>query len=100
MIPKILQSSTDKIAEICRKYEVVELALFGSQVRGEASENSDFDFLVEFRPEAKVSLFTLGRIKVDLETIVDTEVDVVPKDGLKSLIRNQVISESEIVYAA
>lgn len=99
MIPKVLQKSKRKIAEICRKYQIRELALFGSQVRGEASEKSDFDFLVEFEPEARIGFITLGKIQEELENIVQTQVDLVPKDGLKPLIRKPVLSEAEIIYA-
>ncbi len=100
MIPRVLQKSKQKIAEICRKYEIRELALFGSQVRGDFSAKSDFDFLVEFNPDAKISFFELGRIQTELEEIVKTEVDLVPKDGLKPAIRQQVLSEAETIYAA
>lgn len=100
MIPRVLQKSKQKIAEICRKYEIRELSLFGSQVRGDFSAQSDFDFLVEFKPEAKISFFELGRIQNELEEIVKTEVDLVPKDGLKPAIRQQVLGEAETIYAA
>lgn len=100
MIPEILQKSKQKIAEICQKYQISELALFGSQVRGDFTAKSDFDFLVEFQPEARISFITLGKIQEDLEKIVRTQVDLVPKDGLKPLLKNSVLSEAEIVYGA
>lgn len=100
MIPEILQKSKQKIADICRRYQISELALFGSQVRGDFNEKSDFDFLVEFQPEAKIGFIELGFIQEELENVVEKPVDLVPKKGLKKLIRNQVLEESEIIYAA
>ena len=100
MIPKILQASKQKIAEICRRHQISELALFGSQVRGDFSEKSDFDFLVEFFPEARIGFMELGRIQEELENIVKNEVDLVPKNGLKPLIRETVLNEAEVIYAA
>ena len=100
MIPKILEKSNRKIAEICRKYQITELSLFGSQVRGDFSLDSDFDFLVEFAPEAEIGFIELGFIQEELEKIVEKPVDLVPKKGLKELIRQKVVEESEIVYAA
>ena len=100
MIPEFLQKSKKRIAEICRRYKIRELSLFGSQVRGDFSEKSDFDFLVEFEPEAKIGFIELGFIQEELEKVVDKPVDLVPKEGLKKLIRQQVLEESEIVYAA
>jgi uncharacterized protein len=99
MIPDVLQKSKRKIAAICRKYQISELSLFGSQVRGDSTTASDFDFLVEFQPDARIGFITLGRIQDELEKIVQTQVDLVPKDGLKPLIRKPVLSEAELVYA-
>lgn len=99
MIPEILQKSKDKIADICRRYQIRELSLFGSQVRGDSTAKSDFDFLVEFQPEAKIDYFDIFDIREKLEEIVKKKVDLVPKKGLKPLIRQQVLSEAEVIYA-
>ncbi len=100
MIPEILQKSKRQIAAVCRKYQVSELSLFGSQVRGDSTAKSDFDFLVDFNSEAKVGFIKLGRIQSELEEIVRTKVDLVPKDGLKPIIRRSVLAEAEILYAS
>lgn len=99
MIPEVLQKSKSKIAEICRRYKIRELSLFGSQVRGDSNSESDFDFLVEFSPETRIGFIALGKIQEELEGIVLTEVDLVPKDGLKPMLRKSVLSEAEIIYA-
>ncbi len=100
MIPTKLRNSFDKVAEICRKYEITELSLFGSQVRGNAAAQSDFDFLVEFFPKAQIGFITLGRIQSELAEIVQSPLDVVPKAGLKAAIRAEVLAEAEVLYAA
>ncbi len=100
MIPKIVENSRQKIVEICQKYQISELSLFGSQVRGDFSAKSDFDFLVEFDTEARIDFFDLEEIQEELEKIVQTKVDLVPKNGLKKLIRQQVLAEAETVYEA
>lgn len=100
MIPDVLKKSKKRISEICRRYKIRELSLFGSQVRGDFTAKSDFDFLVDFEPDARIGFFALGEIQEKLEEIVHTQVDLVPKDGLKPLIRKSVLSEAEVVYAA
>ncbi len=100
MIPEVLQKSKKRISEICRRYKIRELSLFGSQVRGDFTAKSDFDFLVEFEPEARIGFIALGKIQGELEEIVQTQVDLVPKEGLKPLIKNTVLSEAEVIYAA
>lgn len=100
MIPEILQKSKSKIAEICRRYQIRELALFGSQVRGDFTIKSDFDFLVEFQPNVRIGFIALGKIQDELELLVQTRVDLVPKDGLKPIIKHTILSEAETIYAA
>jgi uncharacterized protein len=89
MIPKVIRKSKAEIIEICRKHQIRDF-----------TDESDFDFLVDFLPEAKVGFIELGRIKYELEDVVETDVDLVPKSGLKPLIKEHVLSEAEIIYAA
>jgi len=57
------------------------------------------DVLVEFEPEAQVTLFTLGRLQRELEGIFARPVDFVLKDGLKRRIRDSVLNSAQVVYA-
>lgn len=87
-----------KIEELCRKNKVRELSLFGSRARGDASPESDFDLLVEFLPNSGMSLFEFSRMQIDLQTVIGSKVDLVPKSGLKPLIRDSVLAEAELIY--
>ena len=88
-----------KIDELCKKYKVRELSLFGSRVRGDNRIDSDYDFLVEFVPEARVSLIEFSNVRLELEELLGTGVDLVPKNGLKKRIRTRVLAEAKNVYA-
>jgi predicted nucleotidyltransferase len=44
------------LAEVCRRYGVKELSLFGSAVRGEMRPESDIDIMVEFEPGVRMGL--------------------------------------------
>ena len=57
MIPQLPAETYEKIVDLCRKYKIRELSLFGSRVRGDYTDKSDFDFLVDFSPGADISLF-------------------------------------------
>jgi predicted nucleotidyltransferase len=96
--PPELQSAA--LNALCRKYEVRELALFGSVVRGEQNANSDLDFLVEFEPQARVGFLTLSRLSRELSRLTHCPVDLVPKAGLKQTIRDQVLAEAQVIYAS
>lgn len=90
---------TTALADLCRKYQVRELALFGSAVRGELHTDSDLDFLVEFEPQARVGFLTLAGLSRELSCLLDCPVDLVPKAGLKPAIRGQILAEAEVIYA-
>lgn len=89
-----------RFADLCRRYQVRELSLFGSAARGEMRPDSDIDLLVEFLPDAQVDLVDYAGLMLDLSRLVGRKVDLVSKNGLKPLIRNSVLEEARLVYAA
>ena len=95
-----LKVDEKELAQLCRRYRVVELSVFGSVARGEAREASDVDLLVTFERDAKVTLFTLADLQSELAALLRRPVDLVPKEGLKAAIRGEVLSEAQILYAA
>ena len=88
------------LAEFCRRWRIIELAVFGSVVRDDFSPSSDVDFLVEFAPEAQVGFLALARMQRELSALLGRPVDLVPKSGLKPRIREAVLTSAEVVYAA
>ena len=77
-------------------FAVKSLAVFGSVARGEATESSDIDLLVEFnRP---IGLFEFIRLKNYLENLIGYKVDLVTPDALRPAMRNSILSEA--VYVA
>ena len=89
-----------RLAELCRKYQVRELAVFGSAARGELRPDSDIDLLVEFEPTAKVGFLRLAEMAEAFGEALGRPVDLIPKDGLKPLLRSHVLSEARLLYAA
>ena len=55
---------------------------------------------MEFEREAHVGFLALSRLQRELAALVRRLVDVVPKDGLKPLIRESVLSSAEVLDAA
>jgi uncharacterized protein len=90
----------EKLAEVCSRYEVRELSIFGSAVRGTLRPDSDIDLLVVFAPGAKIGLIRFGQLQEELSALIGRPVDLVPKDGLKPLIRDEILSAAQLVYAA
>ena len=90
----------EKLADFCRRYQVRELALFGSMLRQDHRPDSDVDLLVSFEPAAHVTFLTLARMQRELEALLGREVDLVPKDGLKPGIRDHILATARVLYAA
>lgn len=91
---------TDKIAAFCRINHIRRLALFGSVLRDDFRADSDVDVLVEFEPDAKIGFLAVGRIRRELSVLLQQPVDLVIQEDLKLRIRDSVLSNAEIVYAA
>ena len=87
------------IKNLCQRYQVQELSIFGSTLREDFRKDSDIDLLVEFEPEAQIGFVTLARMQRELSAILNRSVDLVPKGGLKAKIRESVISSAKVLYA-
>jgi uncharacterized protein len=81
-------------AEEFRGMGVRHVFLFGSLARGEATEGSDVDILVEYRPDAKLSFLRVCELRRRLEELLGADVDLVTTGGLRSEIRDEVMSEA------
>ena len=88
------------LAEVCRRYSVKELSLFGSGVRGEIRPESDVDLVVEFEPGARVGLVKFESLAEELEVLAGRRVDLVTKRGLKPWVRPAVLQDARVIYAA
>src|SRR3972149_242706 len=73
----------DQIAEVCRRWKITELALFGSVLREDFRPDSDVDVLVTFAPDAKWSLFDHVDMEDELARILGRPVDLVSRRGIE-----------------
>jgi uncharacterized protein len=90
----------ERLAHICLRYQVRDLALFGSMLQPSHTSESDVDLLVSFQPGARITFTTLARMQRELEALLGRKVDLVPKDGLKPVIRDHVLATARVLYAA
>ena len=89
----------DRAADYCRRNGIRSLRLFGSHARGEATDSSDVDLLVEFEPGEHVGMFGLSRMQIELGEILGVPVDLRTTAELSRYFRAQVVSESRPLYA-
>ena len=99
MLSKRAQSLTPLIKEFMSKQPVKKAWLFGSYSRGEETDSSDIDILVDYdNSNGLVSLFKMGGILMDLTDLLDCKVDLVEVRGLKSFARDSVNRDKILIY--
>ncbi len=90
----------EEIAELCRRYPVRRLSLFGSALRDDFRPDSDIDMLVEFEPGAKVTLFDLGGMQQELSALLGREVDIKTPGFISERFRQRVFDSAETLYGS
>jgi predicted nucleotidyltransferase len=89
------------VIRLCKKYNIIELSIFGSSIREDFTQNSDVDILVSFKQNSKTTLFDIMELEKEFSRLLNREVDIVEKESLKNPIRkNRILSTREIIYAA
>jgi hypothetical protein len=78
--------------ELARNHGAVSMRLFGSIARGEETDSSDLDFVVELEPGR--TLLDLGGLQSGLERLLGCAVDVVTVNGLRERMRARVLEEA------
>ena len=80
-----------------RQRGVAHAALFGSTARGDNRTDSDIDILVEFEPQARVTVFDYVGIKQYIASLFEIPVDVIDREALKPHLREA--SARDAIYA-
>ncbi len=93
------------IKDFCDKHKIREFSLFGSAACGELKPDSDIDVLVDFQPDARVSLFDLIEMEYELSDLFNgRKVDLITRKGLersKNPIRKQgILSGVRQIYVS
>ena len=92
-LKQLLQEKREEILSIAAKHGAYNLRVFGSVARGEETEASDIDFLIDYDLE-KISAWFPGGLILDLETLLNRKVDVITTQSLHDLIRDKVFNEA------
>jgi hypothetical protein len=91
-IEELLQEKRTEILKIAAQYGASNVQIFGSVARGEATANSDIDFLMDI--QAGRSLLNRIALIQDLEDLLNRKVDVAKPEILHESIREQVLKEA------
>ena len=89
---ELLAAKRDEILRTAARFGARNVRVFGSTARGEARSDSDVDFLVEL--EEGRSLFDLGGLLMELQTLLGVAVDVVTERGLRGRMKEKVLEQA------
>ncbi len=91
----------ERLADLCRKWHVKKLSLFGSRLKGQARPDSDIDLLVEFEPGHTPGLMGISQLELDLSDLVGgLKVDLRTPGDLSRYFREEVVRTAELQFAA
>jgi hypothetical protein len=96
-----LELNADVLKTFCERWQVREVAIFGSAARGEMRPESDVDVMVEFAPGETWDLLDLVEMQLALEQVVGRPVDLVEKGTIRNPFRLATIARDiTVIYAA
>ena len=88
-----IQEKREEILSLAAKHGAYNVRIFGSVARGEDTENSDIDFLIDY-DLSNISPWFPGGLLMDLEDLLGRKVDVVIEKSLHSFIKEKVLQEA------
>ena len=90
-----LQFHREAVRRIALQHHVRDIRVFGSVLRGEDTDGSDLDLLVDPTPET--TLMDIGAIRYKLRKLLGVPVDVLTPKALPDSFREQVLLEAKPV---
>ena len=95
-----LKITSEELSNFCQRWQVSELALFGSVLRDDFHADSDIDVLVSYQPTAKRGLFEKIRMQEELSFLLHRGVDLVSKKAIEQshnwLRRKNILDSAEV----
>ncbi len=92
-IKELLADKRDEILALATKHGAYNVRVFGSVARGEATAESDVDFLIDYDLKRISPWFPAG-LMLDLEKLLDRKVDVVSENSLHYFLKDRILQEA------
>jgi predicted nucleotidyltransferase len=99
-LPKELRRKglEERLAEICKKNDILFMAIFGSFAKGKQNKKSDIDIAIEFERNSEKSLLDLVRIENELREIFKRKIDLGIFSSLSPYVIEDVKREMRVIY--
>ena len=89
----------ERLREICSRYGVSRLEVFGSVSRDEDTPDSDIDVLYDLAPESRLG-WDIDKLADELSELIGRPVDLVSRNSLHERLRDDVLAEARPLSAA
>lgn len=86
----------EKLSEVCKKNDIIFLAIFGSFAKGDFTDDSDIDLLVRFSNPK--SLLELVRTERTLSEVLGRKIDLLTEASISPYLKDRIKKELEVVY--
>lgn len=96
ILTQITQNNIIKVDDICHKYKINYLGMFGSMARGNQNDDSDVDLLAKFSDDNQIGLFELDEIQREFEQRYGRKVDLITK--INKYIKPEITKDLITVY--
>lgn len=92
-----LESQGDRLSEVLARYGATNARLFGSVARGDASDDSDLDLLVDLLPTGGNELMRVAGLSEELSELLGVRVDVVAPTLLREAVSATALADAVAV---
>ena len=98
----LLRDNLERIAELCKNYDVLQLEVFGSATTDRFDEmNSDVDFIVDFGDYSSGDAFRYTDFALELEQLLGRKIDLMTAGPIKNPYFREAVDEQRVtIYAA
>lgn len=93
-----LDLPVQQIQSYCETLPIQRLALFGSVLRNDFASDSDIDVLVDYLPDATVTLLDMASQEMMFSQIMQRKVDLRTANELSPYFRQEVIDHAQVIY--
>ena len=98
-----VETRVSEIEAFCKKWDIVEMSLFGSVLRDGFTPESDIEVMIVFGDGGRHSLFALMQMRGELEDIFGREVDIVNRRTVElsrnKIRREAILGSARVIYA-
>ncbi|MCF8309502.1 MAG: nucleotidyltransferase domain-containing protein [Bacteroidales bacterium] len=100
---RIIKNNKQKVIELCQKYDVRTMYVFGSASTDDFKETSDIDILISFKKDISIEKYTDNYFELHhkLEELFNRKVDLITENSLSNPYFKESVEESKkLLYAA